>query len=128
MKQHLHAMTYLVRDYDEAVLWFTEMLGFELIEDSDLGSGKRWVLVQPKGGGASLLLARATTPEQAAAIGKQTGGRVMMFLHTDNFTRDYKVMQTNGVTFVEEPRHEAYGSVVVFKDLYGQKWDLIERK
>jgi catechol 2,3-dioxygenase-like lactoylglutathione lyase family enzyme len=119
----------LVRDYDEAIAWFTSRLRFELIEDSPLGDGKRWVLVAPsRGAGTALLLARAATPEQESRIGNQTGGRVFMFLHTDDFERDHREMKGRGVQFVEEPRHEAYGTVVVFKDLYGNKWDMIQRR
>lgn len=119
----------LVRDYDEAIEWFTDRLQFRLIEDTPLGGGKRWVVVAPSDGpGARLLLARAATPEQESRIGNQTGGRVFMFLHTDDFRRDHDAMKTRGVRFVEEPRHEAYGTVVVFTDLYGNKWDLVEHK
>ncbi len=129
MKQHLHAMTYLVRDYDEAIAWFTSVLNFDLVEDTDLGNDKRWVLVCPKGGEAGILLAKATKPAQLAAIGNQTGGRVMMFLHTDDFQRDYTSLQEKGVKFCEQgPRVEEYGTVIVFEDLYGQKWDMIERR
>ena len=119
----------LVRDYDEAIAYFTTRLRFELIEDSPLGDGKRWVLVAPsRAGGTALLLARAATPEQESRIGNQTGGRVFMFLHTDDFERDYREMKSRGVEFVEEPRHESYGTVVVFKDLYGNKWDMVHRR
>ncbi len=117
----------LVRDYDAAIAFFTGSLGFELVEDTDLGGGKRWVVVGPGGGGATLLLARAATPEQESRIGNQTGGRVFMFLHTDDFQRDYDAMRAAGVRFTEEPRREPWGRVVVFLDLYGNKWDLIER-
>ena len=117
----------LVPDYDAAVAFFTGSLGFELVEDTDLGDGKRWVVVGPGGGGANLLLARAATPEQESCIGNQTGGRVFMFLHTDDFQRDYDAMRACGVRFTEEPRREPWGRVVVFLDLYGNKWDLIER-
>jgi len=118
----------LVRDYDEAVRFFTRALGFELLEDSPRGDGKRWVCVGPAGGaGAALLLARAATPEQERAIGNQSGGRVFLFMETDDFGRDYARMQAEGVRFTEAPRHEEYGKVVVFLDLYGNRWDLIER-
>jgi catechol 2,3-dioxygenase-like lactoylglutathione lyase family enzyme len=118
----------VVRDYDEAIDYFTRCLGFELVEDTPLGDAKRWVVVAPGGGtGAALLLARAATAEQAARVGDQTGGRVFLFLSTDDFGRDYRTMQERGVRFVEEPRHEAYGTVVVFEDLYGNRWDLVER-
>lgn len=121
-------LTFLVRDYDEAVAWFTGALGFTLVENSDLGAGKRWVLVEPGQGGARLLLARAATPEQAAFIGKQGGGRVFLFLETDDFARDHVAFTARGVRFLEAPRHEAYGTVAVFEDLYGNRWDLIEPK
>lgn len=120
-------LTYLVRDYDEAIAYFTRQLGFELIEDTHLDEEKRWVIVAPKGGkGASLLLAKAVTPEQESRVGDQTGGRVFLFLQTDDFWRDYKSMQANGVTFLESPRLEPYGTVAVFIDIYGNKWDLLE--
>jgi catechol 2,3-dioxygenase-like lactoylglutathione lyase family enzyme len=116
----------LVRDYDEAIRFFTQALGFGLLEDSPRPDGKRWVLVAPPGGaGSALLLARAATAEQQRAVGNQTGGRVFMFLATDDFGRDYRRMAAHGVRFTEEPRHESYGTVVVFLDLYGNKWDLI---
>ncbi len=120
-------LAFLVRDYDEAIAWFTRMLGFALVQDSDLGSGKRWVLVEPPDGGVRLLLARAATPEQAAFIGKQGGGRVFLFLETDDFARDHAAFTARGVRFLEPPRREAYGTVAVFEDLYGNRWDLIER-
>lgn len=117
----------VVRDYDEAIAWYTRALGFELVEDRAVAPGKRWVLVAAPGGqGSSLLLARAATDEQATRIGNQTGGRVFLFLHTDNFARDHAAMLAHGVQFVEAPRHEAYGTVAVFEDLYGNRWDLIE--
>src|SRR6185503_8002605 len=103
-------------------------LGFTLLEDRPQGDGKRWVLVVPAGGGTSLLLARAMTPEQARAIGRQAGGRVFLFLNTDDFWRDYEAMRSRGVVFNEVPREEPYGIVAVFEDLYGNKWDLIQRK
>ena len=125
MKNSLAHLTYLVRDYDEAIEFFTNALHFELVEDTPQ-DGKRWVLVRPRGGETSLLLAKADSPEQTAAIGNQTGGRVFLFLHTDDFQRDYSRMKAHGVEFLEEPRHEVYGIVAVFKDLYGNKWDLLE--
>ena len=125
MKNSLAHLTYLVRDYDEAIEFFTQALQFDLVEDSPQ-DGKRWVLVRPRGGETSLLLAKADSPEQTAAIGNQTGGRVFLFLHTDDFQRDYSRMKAHGVEFLEEPRHEVYGTVAVFKDLYGNKWDLLE--
>jgi catechol 2,3-dioxygenase-like lactoylglutathione lyase family enzyme len=126
-RRYLGAATLLVRDYDEAIGWFTEKLGFVLVEDTDLGDGKRWVLVSPDAGqGTCLLLARATTPAQCQRIGDQTGGRVALFLHTDDFVRDHAAMSQRGVRFVEEPRAEAYGTVAVFEDLYGNRWDLLQ--
>jgi catechol 2,3-dioxygenase-like lactoylglutathione lyase family enzyme len=116
----------LVRDYDEAIAFFTNALGFSLIEDTDQGGGKRWVLVAPPGAETALLLARAATPEQLASVGNQGGGRVFLFLHTDDFDRDYARMRAHGVRFTEEPRHEAYGTVAVFLDLYGNRWDLLQ--
>jgi len=125
----LAAITLVVRDYDEAIDFFTRALRFKLSEDSDMGNGKRWVVVAPPGGGGtSLLLARAVDDNQRAAIGNQTGGRVAFFLHTDDFASDYAHMKSHGVTFLEEPRHESYGTVVVFQDICGNKWDLIQRK
>ena len=115
-----------MRDYDEAIAWFTEKLGFRLLEDTPMGS-KRWVRVAPPGdGGASLLLARAATPEQERHIGNQTGGRVFLFLETDDCRRDYAAWRARGVRFLEEPREESYGTVVVFEDLHGNKWDLVQ--
>jgi uncharacterized glyoxalase superfamily protein PhnB len=117
----------VVRDYDEAIAYYTTCLGFSLIEDTPLGDEKRWVLVAPtKGNGTALLLARAATPEQSARIGDQTGGRVFLFLHTDDFWRDYREMQSRGVKFETEPRQEPYGTVAVFVDLYGNRWDLLQ--
>jgi catechol 2,3-dioxygenase-like lactoylglutathione lyase family enzyme len=127
MAQTLSHVTLLVRDYDEAISFFTQALGFQLIEDTPQDEGKRWVLVAPAGShGSSLLLAQASTPEQTARIGDQTGGRVFLFLHTDEFGRDYRDMKARGVKFLETPREESYGTVVVFEDLYGNKWDLLE--
>jgi len=129
MAQTLGHVALLVRDYDEAIAFFTQSLGFRLIEDVAQGEGKRWVLVAPQGSrGTNLLLAKAATPEQAACIGKQTGGRVFLFLLTDNFWRDHRAMKDRGVNFLEVPREEPYGTVAVFEDLYGNKWDLLERK
>jgi len=119
----------VVADYDAAIAWYGEKLGFVLVEDVDLGGGKRWVTVEPGGGqGARLLLAKADGAAQAAAIGNQTGGRVFLFLETDDFTRDHALMLANGVEFRETPRHEAYGTVAVFADIHGNLWDLIEPK
>ena len=127
--QKIGYVALVVRDYDEALAFYTGVLGFDLIEDTALEDGKRWVLVAPPGAaGTCLLLARATTPEQAARIGDQTGGRVFLFLHTDNFWRDYHALRARGLQFTEEPRVESYGTVAVFVDLYGNRWDLLELK
>ena len=116
----------LVRDYDEAIAFYVGKLGFDLAEDGDMGGGKRWVVVRPPGSNAALLLAKAVG-EQAAHIGDQAGGRVLLFLETDDFGRDQGRMAAAGVRFLEAPRHEPYGTVAVFEDLYGNKWDLIQR-
>jgi catechol 2,3-dioxygenase-like lactoylglutathione lyase family enzyme len=127
MSRGLAQVALLVRDYDEAIAFFTGSLGFELREDTPLAAGKRWVVIAPAGGGgATLLLARAATPAQEARIGEQAGGRVFLFLHTDDFARDHAAFTARGVRFVEEPRDEPYGRVGVFLDLYGNKWDLVE--
>lgn len=127
MSRSITSLTLLVRDYDEAIAFFTDALRFELVEDTPLGEGKRWVIVAPPGrSGASLLLARAATPEQQSQIGNQTGGRVFLFLHTSDFWEDYTHIRARGVRFIEQPRREPYGLVVVFLDLYGNKWDLIQ--
>ncbi|HEX2202657.1 MAG TPA: VOC family protein [Longimicrobium sp.] len=127
MRQAIGYVALLVREYDEAIEFFTGRLRFELVEDTALGAGKRWVVVAPPGGGGTaLLLARAATPEQASRVGDQGGGRVFLFLHTDDFWRDYREMTARGVRFAEEPRREAYGTVAVFVDLYGNRWDLLE--
>jgi len=129
MAQELGHVALLVRDYDEAIEFFTQALSFRLLEDTTVGEGKRWVLVGPAGSrGPSLLLARASTPEQISHIGNQTGGRVFLFLHTDDFWGDYERMKSRGVKFREAPREEAYGAVAVFEDLYGNKWDLLQLK
>ena len=133
MPQTLGYVAFVVRDYDEAISFFTKSLGFALIEDSvskdRLGNEKRWVLASPPGSrGTNLLLARASTPEESSRIGNQTGGRVFLFLHTDDFWRDYREMTAKGVKFTREPREEAYGTVAVFEDLYGNLWDLLELK
>ena len=120
------AISLLVRDYDEAIAFYVGKLGFELSEDTDMGGGKRWLRVTPKGGETSLLLARATTEAQTAQVGNQAGGRVWLFLETDDLMRDHAAWLTSGVVFRETPRHEPYGKVVVFEDLYGNAWDLIE--
>ena len=129
MLQTLGYVALVVRNYDEAIAFFTNSLGFELIDDTDRGEGKRWVLVAPPGSrGTNLLLARAATPEQASRIGNQTGGRVFLFLHTDDFWRDYRRMADRGIKFRRPPREESYGTVAVFEDLYGNLWDLLELK
>jgi catechol 2,3-dioxygenase-like lactoylglutathione lyase family enzyme len=120
-------VTYLVRDYDEGIAYFTGKLGFKLVEDTRLSADKRWVLVAPGEGGTSLLLAKASTPAQLASVGNQAGGRVFLFLHSDDFQRDYAAMTARGVKFIEPPRHEPYGTVAVFQDLHGNKWDLLEK-
>jgi len=128
MSRSLGAVSLVVRDYDEAIEWYSRCLHFELIEDAVLGPGKRWVLMAPsRDASTPLLLAQAATPQQQARIGDQTGGRVFLFLHTDDFARDHAHMLAEGVKFLEAPRHESYGSVVVFEDLYGNKWDLLQR-
>jgi catechol 2,3-dioxygenase-like lactoylglutathione lyase family enzyme len=130
MFQRLGHVSLLVRDYDEAIAYYTRSLGFRLVEDTPLAPGKRWVLVAPPGGGdaaTSLLLARAKNVAELAAVGQQAGGRVFLFLHTDDFQRDYAAFRARGVVFLEEPRTEPYGTVAVFRDLYGNKWDLLER-
>lgn len=116
----------LVKDYDEAIAFYAGKLGFEVTKDTLLSADKRWVVVTPGGGSASLLLARATNDRQRAAIGEQSGGRVFLFLETDDFARDHAAYSAKGVIFVEEPRHEPYGTVAVFVDLYGNRWDLIQ--
>lgn len=126
MTRRIAQIALLVRDYDEAIAWFGAALGFECIEDSDLGGGKRWVRVAPARDAAfSLLLARATNPEQAACVGRQHGGRVGFFLHTDDFDRDHARLLAHGAHVEEQPRREAHGTVVVFRDLYDNRWDLI---
>jgi catechol 2,3-dioxygenase-like lactoylglutathione lyase family enzyme len=122
----LGAVSLLVRDYDEAIAFYVGALGFDLSEDTDMGGGKRWVRVTPKGGDASLLLAKATSEAQLAAVGRQAGDRVWLFLETDDFARDHAAWTAAGVSFRETPRHEPYGVVAVFEDLYGNAWDLIE--
>lgn len=128
MKQRISSIALVVRNYDEAIAYFRDRLQFDLIEDTDIGGGKGWVVVAPSGGGVRLLLARAATPAQEARVGDQTGGRVFLFLETDDFWADYHTFRSSGVEFIEEPREEEYGTVVVFKDFYGNKWDLVERR
>jgi catechol 2,3-dioxygenase-like lactoylglutathione lyase family enzyme len=125
--QSIASVALVVRDYEEAIAFFTGCLRFTVVEDTPLADGKRWVLLAPPGAtNTTLLLARAMTAEQTSRIGNQTGGRVFLFLHTDDFWRDYGDMRSRGVRFVEEPRREAYGTVAVFLDLYGNKWDLVQ--
>lgn len=126
MTQTVAAITLLVPDYDAGIAFYVGKLGFGLLEDTRLSETKRWVRVAPKGAQTALLLAKADGSAQVAAIGAQTGGRVSFFLHTDNFDRDYTAMTAAGITFLETPRHKPYGSVVVFQDPFGNKWDLIE--
>jgi catechol 2,3-dioxygenase-like lactoylglutathione lyase family enzyme len=129
MAQEIACVTLLVRDDDEAIAFYTAALGFVLAEDAPLGDGKRWVRVSPPDSqGVSLLLAQAANEEQAARVGDQTGGRVLLFLRTDDFWRDYRAMRSRGVRFTEEPRDEAYGTIAVFLDLYGNRWDLIQHR
>ena len=128
MARHLALLSLLVEDYDQALAFYVGKLGFSLVEDSDLGGGKRWVVVSPGPGGSRFLLAQAADDRQAARVGDQGGGRVWLFLHTDDFASDHARMTAAGVRFLEEPRHEAYGSVAVFEDLYGNRWDLLQPK
>lgn len=128
MGQSLGQLALVVRDYDEALAFYVGVLGFTLIEDTYIqAQDKRWVVVAPPGpGGARLLLARAVSEEQQSRVGNQTGGRVFLFLYTDDFWRDYRAYRERGVVFVREPREEGYGTVVVFKDIYGNLWDLVQ--
>jgi catechol 2,3-dioxygenase-like lactoylglutathione lyase family enzyme len=127
MERALAIIALVVRDYDEAIDYYTHVLGFTLVEDRDMpAENKRWVVVAPGQGGAHLLLARASNDAQRARIGDQAGGRVFLFLHTDDIARDHAVYRDRGVRFSGEPREEAYGTVVVFEDLYGNRWDLIQ--
>jgi|SRR5579863_1566248 catechol 2,3-dioxygenase-like lactoylglutathione lyase family enzyme len=129
MQQKLGYVALVVREYDEAIAFYIQSLGFQLIEHTDLGNGKRWVRVRPQGSsGTDLLLARAVNTEQASRVGNQTGGRVFLFLHTDDFWRDYRAMTARGVKFVRPPSQESYATVAVFEDLYGNQWDLLELK
>ena len=129
MGSYLAAISLLVPDYDSAIAHYCQGLGFELIEDTDMGGGKRWVLVAPPGARETrLLLARAATPEQVAQIGHQAGGRVFLILYTDDFAGDHERFTTAGVTFVETPREEPYGTVAVFRDAFGNLWDLLQPK
>ncbi|MBN9443169.1 VOC family protein [Bosea sp. (in: a-proteobacteria)] len=125
--RYLGCIAVVVRNYDEAIAWYTRSLGFKLVEDTPLGNGKRWVLVSPSHSSQTrILLARAAGAEQEAAIGRQTGGRVFLFLHTDDFERDHAAFRDRGVRFLEAPRDEPYGRVAVFEDLHGNRWDLLE--
>ncbi|GAA1423337.1 VOC family protein [Streptomyces thermospinosisporus] len=126
--RHVALVALVVDDYDEAIRFYTGALGFRLVEDAPRGDGSRWVVVAPGGGGAGtgLLPARAKGERQRARIGDQTGGRVGFFLYTDDFARDHARMAEAGVVFLEEPRHEPYGTVAVFQDLYGNRWDLLQ--
>lgn len=127
MSQTIATIALVVTSYDEAIAFYRDGVGFTVVEDTDMGNGRRWVVVAPPGGrGARLLLAKADGPEQEQIVGRQAGGRVMLFLETDDFVEAHARMLASGVKFLEEPRHEAYGSVAVFADLYGNKWDLIE--
>src|SRR5665213_905599 len=127
MPQHLSQFAVTVRDYDEALAFYVDKLGFEMLEDTDLGAGKRWVRVRPPGSGAGILLAKAVGERQLASVGNQTGGRVFVFLETDDFWRDYNALVARGVSFVRTPTEESYGTVAVFEDLYGNQFDLIGR-
>lgn len=127
MPKRIAAVTVVVPDYDEAISYFCGVLGFELVEDTQVGDGKRWVVVRPGGSvGSGLLLAKARSHEQRERIGDQTGGRVFLFLQTDDFAGDYARYVAAGVRFVEQPRTEPYGTVAVFEDAFGNRWDLIE--
>lgn len=126
MNRTISQIALVVNDYDEAIAFYTQKLNFRVIEDVKLSDTKRWVIVSPQGqGGCNLLLAKAANDEQRLRVGNQTGGRVFLFLHTDDFWQDYNSMKLKGVTFTEEPRNEKYGTVVVFRDLFGNLWDLI---
>jgi len=126
MLQKIVQTTLVVRDYDEAIRFYTGMLGFDLLEDTQISDSKRWVRVAPPGSPCSILLAKATTDEQLNCVGNQTGGRVFMFIHTNDLWGDFVELQSRGVNFIGEPRAESFGLAVVFTDLYGNKWDLIE--
>lgn len=128
MTQTIASFTLVVPDYDDAIAFYVDRLGFTLVEDTRLSDAKRWVRVAPPGAETALLLAKADSPAQEASIGNQTGGRVGFFLHTDDFARDHAAMLDKGVTFREDPRHEVYGTVAVFEDPFGNLWDLIEPK
>jgi uncharacterized glyoxalase superfamily protein PhnB len=129
-KQTIGLVSFVVREYDEAIAFFVDVLGFVLIEDTYVPEqDKRWVVVSPSGSSeCAILLARASTPDQVLHIGNQTGGRVFLFLYTDDFWRDYQLLRSKGVTFVRDPKDQPYGLVAVFKDLYGNQWDLLQPK
>ena len=127
MKQLISSVALVVDNYDDAIDFYTNKLKFELVEDTDIGGGKRWVRISPpNSNGTNILLAKANSEQQAKSVGNQTGGRVFLFLQTDDFWRDYNDMMSKGVLFTESPRVEDYGTVVVFEDIYGNKWDLFQ--
>ena len=127
MNQTIGYISLIIRDYDQARDYYSQVLGFEVIEDTDLGEGKRWLLVKPNGSeGTCIVLAEAQSEEEKQLVGNQGANRVWLFLHTDNFQRDYDTYTSRGVTFLEKPRHEPYGTVAVFQDKFGNKWDLLE--
>jgi|TARA_B110000211_G_scaffold36650_1_gene36851 catechol 2,3-dioxygenase-like lactoylglutathione lyase family enzyme len=127
IKQRISNIALVVEDYDDAIAFYTKKLKFQLIEDTELGGGKRWVQISPpNGNGTNILLAKASNAQQSQSVGNQAGGRVFLFLQTNDFWRDYQEMKAQGVEFTEEPREEEYGTVVVFKDLYGTQWDLLQ--
>ena len=127
IKQRISNIALVVEDYDDAIKFYTQKLNFELVENTDLGGGKRWVQISPPNAeGTNILLAKASNEQQQQSIGNQAGGRVFLFLQTNDFWRDYEYMKSQGVEFTEQPRVEEYGTVVVFKDLYGTKWDLLQ--
>ena len=128
MNPRIGNVTLVVDDYDAAIAFYTGALGFDLVEDTPLDADKRWVRVAPAGGGTALLLAQASDEAQRARVGDQTGGRVGFFLETDDFARDHAAMRARGVRFAEAPRVEAYGTVAVFLDLYGNRWDLVQQR
>lgn len=126
MKQNIAHIALVVRDYDDAIEFYTSKLHFDLIEDTKLSAKKRWVLIKPKGSSCCILLAKAANEKQKSRVGNQTGGRVFLFLHTDNFERDYKNLLKQQINIIRQPVKESYGTVAVFEDLYGNLWDLIE--
>ena len=127
IKQRISNIALVVENYDDAIEFYTQKLNFELVENTDLGGGKRWVQISPPNAeGTNILLAKASNDQQQQSIGNQAGGRVFLFLQTNDFWRDYEYMKSQGVEFTEQPRVEEYGTVVVFKDLYGTKWDLLQ--